>query len=240
MDPTDEDSLLANSRFLTRQEVLKRRVRRLRRLADCYRDHYWSLMEEVRRKHREYYWMYGKGPCREEDDEAEERENGVGTSNAMNGNGVNGNGNSENGGSGDKLGVEYGRSFSWCSYSGCGGKAMALTRFCILHIMSDSKQVLYKKCKYPQLRDGGRIGSLLCNKAILSATTPTLCQRHALDAKRHISQALKKGGVSAALSNKAATKFHLVINEYVQLIQSKRRFIARTNKDTIAIENGGN
>uniref|UniRef100_A0A803L433 Uncharacterized protein n=1 Tax=Chenopodium quinoa TaxID=63459 RepID=A0A803L433_CHEQI len=89
-------------------------------------------------------------------------------------------------------------------------------------------------------KDGGRIGSLLCNKAILSATTPTLCQRHALDAKRHISQALKKGGVSAALSNKAATKFHLVINEYVQLIQSKRRYIARTNKDNIAIENGGN
>uniref|UniRef100_A0A803KML9 Uncharacterized protein n=1 Tax=Chenopodium quinoa TaxID=63459 RepID=A0A803KML9_CHEQI len=124
--------------------------------------------------------------------------------------------------------------FNYCAvFFFCGQQSAA---FCLVLLQLHMELIAF----FFLAKDGGRIGSLLCNKAILSATTPTLCQRHALDAKRHISQALKKGGVSAALSNKAATKFHLVINEYVQLIQSKRRFIARTNKDTIAIENGGN
>ncbi|KNA20144.1 hypothetical protein SOVF_055100 [Spinacia oleracea] len=231
-DPDGDDSLLANSEFLTRQEVMQRRERKLRKLADCYRDHYWSLMEEVRRKHREYYWTYGKSPCKEEGDEGEERENGVANGSLVNGNGVSNGGNGVvNGSNDDDVGggnkLEVG--FKHCSYNGCEGKAMALTQFCILHIMHDKKQVLYIKCKYPKLRDDGRLGSLLCNKAILNSTSPPFCNKHTLEAKKHISQALKKNGVSATLSNKVASKFHLVVNEYVQLIQSKRRDIARRN-----------
>lgn len=38
-----------------------------------YQDYYWSLMEDLKGKHRDYYWNYGKGPF--EDDE--KAENGV-------------------------------------------------------------------------------------------------------------------------------------------------------------------
>ena len=35
-----------------------------------------------------------------------------------------------------------------CAFYGCTLKAMALTRFCHLHILSDLKQVMYKPCEY--------------------------------------------------------------------------------------------
>lgn len=220
-DSEDDDALLAKSEYLTREEVMKRRLRRVRRLIKFYRRFYWFLMEEVRRKHREYYWIYGKSPCVVvRDHNAEEGENCD----------VN---NGDNVGTSDNLG-----SFRLCSYPGCKVKAMALTRYCILHIMEDPNQMLYKRCKYPQLRDGGRLGSLLCGKAIIKSTTPSLCQKHVLEAKKHISQALKKGGVSATLSNKLATKFHLVITEYVHLIQSRRRDNANRNIGKAAVEDG--
>ncbi|KAF7130196.1 hypothetical protein RHSIM_Rhsim10G0189600 [Rhododendron simsii] len=56
---------LSRSEFLTRQEVLKRRLRRRKRLAKVYGDHYWSMMENVKIKFREYYWVYGKSLFKE-------------------------------------------------------------------------------------------------------------------------------------------------------------------------------
>ncbi|KAG6531749.1 hypothetical protein ZIOFF_005569 [Zingiber officinale] len=59
IDGAEEDEALRFSRSLTREEVLRRRSRRLKQLALCYRRQYWALMEEVRVKHRDYYWEYG-------------------------------------------------------------------------------------------------------------------------------------------------------------------------------------
>ncbi|KAL2941471.1 INO80 complex subunit D [Bienertia sinuspersici] len=234
-DSEDEDSLLASSKILTRQEVLKRRVRRLKRLSKCYRDYYWLLMEELRQKHREYYWFYGKGPFVEEseaDDEVEEGKNGNLHSNC-----------DTKVGNDDKLGSVYSGSVNWCVYPTCKGKAMALTSYCILHIVLDKKQMLYKGCKYPLQRvGGGEYGSLICGRAILKSVSPSVCPAHAGQAKKEISQALKKGGVTGSLCKKVSSKFnfHLVISEYVHRIQSRRRAIASSNTNGIALNNGYN
>ncbi|KAG6531783.1 hypothetical protein ZIOFF_005607 [Zingiber officinale] len=62
IDGAEEDEILCPSRSLTREEVLRRRSRRVKQLALCYRRQYWALMEEVRVKHRQYYWEYGVSP----------------------------------------------------------------------------------------------------------------------------------------------------------------------------------
>ena len=138
----DEDAILSNSEFLTRDEVLKRRVRRLRRLSKFYRDCYWLLMEDVRIKHREYVWKYGKSPCIEENGDVivVKRENGDIGDEVLDNNVDNG----------DKLGLGSDVNFKRCAFSACSAKAMALTNYCVAHIVMDTKQVLYKRCKSPQ------------------------------------------------------------------------------------------
>lgn len=119
-----DDSALHSSEFLTREEVLRRRSRRVNQLARYYRTQYWTLMEEVRAKYREYYWKYGKSPFQEEEGEESRRGLGFGGGNC-NGNGM-----------------------RMCSFSGCESKAMELTSYCHSHILHDSKQKLYKACSY--------------------------------------------------------------------------------------------
>ncbi|QCD94173.1 hypothetical protein DEO72_LG10g1341 [Vigna unguiculata] len=121
----DEDAALAKSRFLTRKEVLQRRLRRVRQLTRCYRTHYWALMEELRSKYRNYSWTYGKSPFKED-------HNNEGDNN--NPNGV-------------VTGVGGGDDIVRCRFSGCKTKAMAMTIYCHAHILSDSKQKLYQGCK---------------------------------------------------------------------------------------------
>lgn len=127
IDGADEDQILANSTVLTRREVITRRLRRVRQLARCYKSHYWALMNDLRSKYRDYYWTYGKSPFKDD----EENPNGV-----VLGDRVNGTDN----------GVVVGDDFVRCAFSGCKSKAMALTRFCHTHILSDSKQKLYRGC----------------------------------------------------------------------------------------------
>lgn len=94
-------------------------------------------MEEMRSKVREYYWEYGKSTFVEE--EEIERIN----SSRVDGGADNVNGN---------LGVNGGNGgcnvSSRCGVHGCKAKAMALTRFCHMHILSDAKQKLYKACTF--------------------------------------------------------------------------------------------
>lgn len=134
----DEDSVLSQSEFLTRREVLSRRSRQLKELAEVYKDHYWALMEEVKHQYREYCWEYGKSPFQED----EERE-------------LNRIGGQENNGGDDELGQGLGfGSANRCGVQGCKMKAMALTEFCHLHILRDPKQTLYKGCNYVIKRFG--------------------------------------------------------------------------------------
>ncbi|KAG0504049.1 hypothetical protein HPP92_004121 [Vanilla planifolia] len=66
VDGADEDEALALSECLSREEVLRRRSRRLKQLSRSYRRQYWALMEEIRVKHRDYYWEFGKSPVEED------------------------------------------------------------------------------------------------------------------------------------------------------------------------------
>lgn len=80
-------------------------------------------MEELKGKFKEYVWKHGLSPYKEGgggDDDDEERGNGL----------------------------EVNNTTALCAFNGCTLKAMALTKFCHLHILSDSKQVLYKPCEY--------------------------------------------------------------------------------------------
>ncbi|CAO2837484.1 unnamed protein product [Amaranthus hypochondriacus] len=227
----DEDAILSKSEFLTRDEVLKRRVRRLRRLSKFYRDYYWLLMEDVRIKHREYVWKYGKSPCIEENGDVVvvKRENGDIGDEVLDNNVDNG----------DKLGLGSDVNFKRCAFSACSAKAMALTNYCVAHIVIDTKQVLYKRCKSPQTVlksyrapvNGQFSPPLMCSSTVLKSDSPYLCNKHAEDTRKHISASLKKSGAPATVSARLASKFqfHLVIKEYVNHIQSKRRSIANGN-----------
>lgn len=133
IDGAGEDVALAKSRVLTRREVMARRLRRVRQLSRCYRGHYWALMEELKSKYREYCWTYGRSPFKDE----EHHQN-------ANGNVVSG----ENGnGTAAENGTVVGDDVVRCAFGGCKSKAMALTRFCHAHILSDSRQKLYRGCR---------------------------------------------------------------------------------------------
>lgn len=125
IDGWEEDAIMARSKYLHRMEVLKRRHRRTKQLQRIYRDCYWSLMEEVKLKHREYCWKFGMSTFQEEEDKSN-KDGTLGTG-ENNVNAVNGN---------------------TCGVHGCKAKSMALTNFCHMHILSDSKQKLYKACTY--------------------------------------------------------------------------------------------
>ena len=132
MDSSDCDSALAKSEWLSRREVLERRSRRVKQLARLYRHHYWALMEDLKAKHREYYWTYGKSPFKED-------QNNPSPANCTDGTGV------EN----RRLALgSIGDDIKRCHVANCKTKAMALSKFCHAHILSDPHQKLYKGCTY--------------------------------------------------------------------------------------------
>ncbi|KAF3954781.1 hypothetical protein ACB098_08G003000 [Castanea mollissima] len=200
------DSPLSTSVVLSREELLRRRSERLRQLTKLYKAFYWALMEELRAKYKYYYWRYGKSPYyneeeeEEEDEEEEEQER-----------------NRSGGGNGNEEDVEEMR----CEVTGCKAKAMALTRYCHAHILSDSKQNLYKGCTY--CIKSTQTGPILCCKPVLRSTVPLLCPTHMQVAEKHLIRALKRAGLNISSTKKLAPKFHVVVAEYVRQIQTKRR-----------------
>ncbi|XP_038990698.1 uncharacterized protein LOC120113704, partial [Hibiscus syriacus] len=46
---------LSKSEFLSRKEVLRRRLRLIKQIARLYKAHYWSLMERIKRDLKECY-----------------------------------------------------------------------------------------------------------------------------------------------------------------------------------------
>uniref|UniRef100_A0A5B7BDB2 KAT8 regulatory NSL complex subunit 2 n=1 Tax=Davidia involucrata TaxID=16924 RepID=A0A5B7BDB2_DAVIN len=225
IDGSDEDSALSKSEFLTRQEVLKRRSRRLKQLARVYRDHYWSLTEELKLKHREYYWEYGKSPFQDDEDiENLDRKNStLGTGEDANTNN-----------NGSKLGLGMGVIANRCVVNGCKLKAMALTRFCHSHILSDAQQKLYRGCNY--VTKSSPAGPIFCMKPILRSTVPSLCTLHLQKAEKHVTRALKKAGLNVTSTSKLAPKFHVIVAEFVRQIQTKRRSAQKEIVDTVEIK----
>lgn len=157
---SQQDQILSHATHLTRQELLKRRSFNLKQLSKCYRDNYWALMEELKIQYRDYYWKYGVSPFKEDHSLLQQqkqekggggsvvdREVGVreGGSFSIEVIGENNNGNSSV--SNNKGDVDFNNNHR-CLFVGCKLKAMALTSYCHLHILSDAKQKLYKPCGY--------------------------------------------------------------------------------------------
>ncbi|KAL3838515.1 hypothetical protein ACJIZ3_023106 [Penstemon smallii] len=214
IDGNENDAALSKSKYLTRTEVLNRRARRVRQLARIYRDHYWGLMEEVKSKFREYCWEYGKSPFAEDEENEKTNSNCAAVTGENNGNsGVNNN---------------SGNFSQRCGVHGCKAKAMALTRFCHMHILSDGKQKLYKACNFSV--KSSTTGPILCGKPILRSTVPSYCPLHFQKAEKHMARALKKAGLNGSSTSKLAPKFHVIISEYVRCIRNKRRAAAMKSR----------
>ena len=103
-------------------------------------------MEELKIQYREYYWKYGVSPFKEDNQKHEQQKQGGGV-------GILQRENEENGANIEVIGenntnVSDLKSNHRCLFVGCKLKAMALTSFCHLHILSDAKQKLYKPCGY--------------------------------------------------------------------------------------------
>ncbi|KAJ6420607.1 hypothetical protein OIU84_028035 [Salix udensis] len=146
LSPTLKDQVLSSATHITRHELLKRRSYKLKQLSKCFRDHYWALMEELKIQYREYYWKYGVSPFKEDNQKQEQQKQGGGV-------GVLQRENEESGANIEVIGenntnVSDLKSNHRCLFVGCKLKAMALTSFCHLHILSDAKQKLYKPCGY--------------------------------------------------------------------------------------------
>ncbi|XP_073116443.1 uncharacterized protein [Elaeis guineensis] len=219
VEGVEEDEVLRNAGALSREEVLRRRSRRVRQLESLYRRQYWALVEEVRVRHRDYYWEFGVSPVEEESRGRGSDEGGVGWGLGFR------EGESYNNG-----GVERKR----CAFSGCKSKAMPLTRYCHSHILSDTKQTLYKPCSY--VIRSPQHGQVFCGKPVLKAAMPSLCHVHYQKIQRNMSQAFKKAGLHASCSSRPAPKFNVLIAECVRQIQARRRETLDATTDNIAQE----
>lgn len=221
ISPSEEYVVLTNSSYLTAQEVMRRRSHNLKELAKVYTDHYWKLMEDLRVEHRDYVWKFGLNPFQEgnKNDEKESKEinadgggggicEGSGETNVYN------NGN-------------YGGN-QLCAFNGCKLKAMALTTYCKLHILSDKKQQLYKPCDY--VIKSALAGAITCGKPILRSTVPSLCNTHTQKAQNHLNRALRKTGLNVSSTDVVTPKLHVLVAEYVREIQSKRKAAKKANR----------
>ncbi|KAF5939825.1 hypothetical protein HYC85_020992 [Camellia sinensis] len=73
------------------------------------------------------------------------------------------------------------------------------------------------------------MGQITCGRPILRSKVPALCNVHLQKAHR----ALKKAGLPIPSSSKLAPKFHVIVAEYVQQIQAKRRAALRANGNSV-------
>ncbi|KAF8650687.1 hypothetical protein HU200_063810 [Digitaria exilis] len=111
----------ATAEALTREEVVRRRRRRAARLAGVYRRLYWAMAEE-------YVWDLARSPL-----EAEQPPPPTGAPVPT---------------VGEPPRAAPVPRRKKCGFTGCKVRAMATTRFCHSHILSDPKQLLYKPCAY--------------------------------------------------------------------------------------------
>ena len=86
-------------------------------------------------------------------------------------------------------------------------------------------ELLFSHCFF-----SAQTGQIVCGKPVLRSAVPSLCPVHFQKAQRHVSQALKKAGLTMTSSSKLAPKFHVIVAEYVRQIQAKRREAWKTAK----------
>ncbi|MCL7049587.1 hypothetical protein MKW94_024726 [Papaver nudicaule] len=247
IEGSEEDTILSKSEYLTREEVIRRRLRRVKQMERLYKDHYWSLMEELRVKYREYYWEFGISPFKENNANLSNNHlsNGGGAGGGLvNGGGVvEGSGDTHNVNGGRKLVVVNGageEKYKMCDFGGCKSKAMALATYCHQHIILDTRQTLYKTCSYIT-KSGGCTGTVCCGKTILSSNLPLLCSFHFQKAEKHVTRALRVAGLNniTSCSKLAPPKLHIIVAESVRQINAKRRE-KRAAMNNGAVEEGNN
>lgn len=160
-------------------------------------------MEDVRVQFSDFTWKFGESPF--EEDKCEDKKE-----------------------SGENVGDGIVR----CAFHACKSKAMALTRFCHLHILSDSKQQLYKPCSY--VIRSSAAGDTTCGKPILRATVPAHCNTHKQKAQYHLNRALRKAGLNINPSDTVAPpKLNVLVAEFVREIQTKRKAIVKAKQKAI-------
>lgn len=169
-------------------------------------------MEEIRVQYREYLWKFGVSPFQQEINNDHENNN----NNVKLEDGIDENGN----------GIGDGK----CLFNNCNQKAMTLTKFCKDHILSDSKQQLYRPCEF-YLKSAH--GLVPCGKPVLRSTVPCYCSIHFLKAQQHVYRALRKAGLNITSTNKFAPKMHVIVTEYVHEIQERRKNDLRANKKKV-------
>ncbi|KAF7837138.1 INO80 complex subunit D-like [Senna tora] len=198
---------LSHASHLSPQELRKRRIYYFNLLSKCYRTLYWALLEELKNRYREYYWEYGVSPFKQASFEAANFE--------------------ANAESNPFLITQR------CAFLGCKLKPMPLTSFCHLHILSDSKQKLYKPCNY--VIKSAQAGPITCGKPILRSTTPSLCTVHFQKAQKHLTRTLKRAGLNNPSMCKLAPKFRVIVVEFIHQIQERRHEL-RSNRSKIVVE----
>eukprot|EP00249_Psilotum_nudum_P019994 c27512_g1_i3 orf=605-1552(-) len=236
LDGAKEDEILQGADALTEEEVARRRVRRVRQLIKLYRMHYWALMEELRAKYRIFYLRNGKSGWRDEAEISEKEREGVFHVPEQGGNDTVRT-KLEEGGTKVLHAPERAANESMrCSYQGCKAKPLALSSFCFSHIVFDARQQLYKPCTY--ISRSGQNGPLTCGKPVLRAMVPSFCPTHFQQAQKQAARSFKKSGLGVSTStSKPALKLHLIVAEYVRLIQITRR---NTVCDSALKSTGGN
>uniref|UniRef100_A0ACD5TK69 Uncharacterized protein n=1 Tax=Avena sativa TaxID=4498 RepID=A0ACD5TK69_AVESA len=187
----------ATAEALTREEVLRRRRRRTARLVGVYRRLYWAMAEEVRARHRQYVWELGRSPL-----EAEQPPSAAGAE--------------------AKPGPAQVPRRKKCGFTGCKVRAMAMAKYCHSHILLDRAQALYKGCGHI-IKSGVEIGQIACNRPILKASVPSLCNIHLVKSQRYISQAYKKVGFNPPPTGQISPDFSVLVAECVRQIQTRRR-----------------
>lgn len=205
---------------LALEEVIERRMKRIRKLVRLYRSQYWALIEEMRAKHRKFYLRTGRGGWREEADTE------AGGALAL---GFPGSGRQE-----PHAPDKPANATLHCAASGpCLAKPLALSVFCLDHILLEPRQRLYNPCAFV-IRSGSG-GSIHCGRPVLCAIPLLLCPEHQEMAQKQTKRALKRSSPAFPSSrgrefqsgnSKGSPKLHLIINEYVRVIQRKRRHLA--------------
>ncbi|MED6219371.1 hypothetical protein PIB30_035186 [Stylosanthes scabra] len=213
LDGAENDAVFAKTRVLSQREVTVRRHRRTKQLKRLYKGHYWAFMEEIKSKFKEYYWTYGKSPFKET--------NAVNDAVVFGDENNNANGGNNNG----VLGVG-GDDVARCAFGGCKTKAMALTRYCHAHILSDPKQKLYRGCR--TVAKNLPTGPSYCNKPVLRSVVPAACTTHYQLGEKCLLRAVKRAGYNVPINRKPNVKLHVVVNEFVRQIQNKRKVVLKS------------
>ncbi|KAJ1264971.1 hypothetical protein BS78_08G041300 [Paspalum vaginatum] len=228
------DEALCLSGAMSREEVLRRRRRRLVQLYSLYSAQYWALTDELPAKHGEYWWQHGASPVL--DDETPQalpppqllKEDGVGAGPRENGVVVGPLENSCRSAVGPPAAAAVGR--AGCAASKCEAKAMPLSPYCFNHILFDPRQQLYQPCAFPMKKSGVPNGEATCGKPVLRGIALVRCADHDPKSEELIIEALRNSGIDLPLTNKSVPKLSLLISETVREIQMKRKLSMSAGK----------